>query len=246
MKPDQFNKTQQQIRSARSGKGSEVLVEGLHAIKHAFRFNAEQVLLICCSKEELNNLVEQLCPDLKKYFAQAEEVGDKFDQLTESEIRTGILGIFLKPTLATMEESGVHLLLDDPRDLDNIGAVVRVIAAAGVHSLIITGDSNPWNFRAIRAGAGLQFAIPIYNLSINEIIKINLPIICFDERGQELDSKLKADLPKGAIYVFGSERAGISPELKVLSNKIVRLPMQEGVSSLNLATSVAAALYSLK
>ncbi len=246
MKPDQFNKTQQQIRSAQSGKGSEVLVEGLHAIKHAFRFNAEQVLLICRSKEELNNLVEQLCPDLKEYFAQAEEVGDKFDQLTESEIRTGVLGIFLKPTTLGLENSGVHLLLDDPRDLDNIGAVVRVAAAAGVGSLILTGSSNPWNFRAIRAGAGLQFAIPIYCLDIEEVKKIKLPIICFDERGQELDLKLKAELPKDAIFVFGSERSGISPELKELSNKIVRLPMQEGVSSLNLATSVAAALYSLK
>jgi TrmH family RNA methyltransferase len=50
----------------------------------------------------------------------------------------------------------------------------------------------------------------------------------------------------GIVYVFGSERDGISAELKKSATKIVRLPMQDGVSSLNLATSVSATLYTLK
>ncbi|HMS31271.1 MAG TPA: TrmH family RNA methyltransferase, partial [Candidatus Saccharibacteria bacterium] len=43
-----------------------------------------------------------------------------------------------------------------------------------------------------------------------------------------------------------TERHGISPKLLQASDKVVRLPMKAGVSSLNLATSVAATLYSIR
>lgn len=136
--------------------------------------------------------------------------------------------------------------MDDSRDLNNIGAVIRVCAAAGIEKLILTGDTNPWNSRAIRAAAGLQFAMNITNLKEDEILELKFPFISFDERGEELNFKLKEQIPKDAILVFGSERDGISELIKLKSELIVRLPMQKNVSSLNLATSVAAALYSLK
>ena len=33
-------------QNARSGKGEEVVIEGLHAIKHAFRFGAEFIDIV--------------------------------------------------------------------------------------------------------------------------------------------------------------------------------------------------------
>jgi TrmH family RNA methyltransferase len=52
-----------------------------------------------------------------------------------------------------------------------------------------------------------------------------------------------APLPRGAILAFGSERAGLSATLLARAEKRVAIPMREGVSSLNLATAVAVALY---
>ena len=45
------------------------------------------------------------------------------------------------------------------------------------------------------------------------------------------------------MLVFGTERAGLSDAMKARADRVVALPMREGVSSLNLATSVAAVLY---
>ncbi len=50
-------------------------------------------------------------------------------------------------------------------------------------------------------------------------------------------------MPDGALLAFGSERSGLSPALKERATGLVALPMREGVSSYNLATSVAMALF---
>ena len=53
-------------------------------------------------------------------------------------------------------------------------------------------------------------------------------------------------VPPGAILAFGTERHGASEELLSRASRRLAIPMMPGVSSLNLATSVAVALYALK
>lgn len=241
----QVSKIKNLIEQNKSGAGEFAVAEGLHAVKHALRFGARAECLIARDKNEVLELSQKLCPDISDQLEKGVvELGDDFNKLSDSIIRTGLLGIFNRPKDSELRiEQGSCVLLDDPRDLDNIGAVIRVCAAANIQNLIVIGNSNAWNSRAIRAGAGLQFAL---NISQNPEALPDLPIISFDERGVELNNELKQQLPTTAIYVFGSERDGISDKFKSASTTIVRLPMQEKVSSMNLATSVAAALYSLK
>jgi TrmH family RNA methyltransferase len=51
------------------------------------------------------------------------------------------------------------------------------------------------------------------------------------------------DLPPGAVLAFGTERHGLTDELLHHAQMRVRIPMREGVSSLNLATAVAVVLF---
>lgn len=240
-----LNQIKTLLEQNQNGAGQYAILEGLHAVKHALRFNAKPYCLFTKDLNSLIKLSDKLCPDLNSALKDATEIED-FDILNDSKIRTGIIGIFHKPGEKQIQLKGKVVLLDDSRDLNNIGAVIRVCAAAGIEKLILTGDTNPWNSRAIRAAAGLQFAMNITNLKEDEILELKFPFISFDERGEELNFKLKEQIPKDAILVFGSERDGISELIKLKSELIVRLPMQKNVSSLNLATSVAAALYSLK
>lgn len=255
------------LEENKSGAGEFAVVEGLHAIKHALRFGATPQFILIENTEELNSLIQKLCPDIKlkleSFQDTIKEVGSDFQKITNSKIRTGIIGLFKKPAssiqdykaelkLKPKNDSNSAVLIDNPKDLNNLGAIVRICAAAGIQTLITIGELNIWNSRAIRAGAGLQFALSCINLKESEIINLKAPLICFDERGQELNLSLKSEIQKmnkeesGIVYVFGSERDGISAELKKSATKIVRLPMQDGVSSLNLATSVSATLYTLK
>ena len=54
------------------------------------------------------------------------------------------------------------------------------------------------------------------------------------------------ELPAAAVLAFGTERDGLSDELLAQATRRIALPMSPGVSSLNLATAVAATLYALK
>jgi tRNA G18 (ribose-2'-O)-methylase SpoU len=53
-------------------------------------------------------------------------------------------------------------------------------------------------------------------------------------------------LPDRALLAFGTERQGLSQELLDVADYRVSIPMENGVSSLNLATSVAVVLYHWK
>ena len=52
-----------------------------------------------------------------------------------------------------------------------------------------------------------------------------------------------ATLPDDAVLAFGSERHGLGAALLARADARVGIPMRPGVSSLNLATAVAVALY---
>ena len=50
-------------------------------------------------------------------------------------------------------------------------------------------------------------------------------------------------IPDDAILAFGSERRGLTADLLAQADARIAIPMEPGVSSLNLATSVAIMLY---
>jgi TrmH family RNA methyltransferase len=125
--------------------------------------------------------------------------------------------------------------------MGNIGACIRVSAAAGAAALITTGENDPWHPDAVRGAAGLQYALPV--ASVESLPKSERPLLAIDPDGEELAPER---LPARAILAFGTERHGLSSEVFERADARVAIPMREGVSSLNLATSVAIVLFALK
>ena len=140
-------------------------------------------------------------------------------------------------------DRSAELLLEDPRDLENIGAVIRVAAAADVAGVCITGPADIWHPAVIRGAAGLHFALPVINIESIDDVRGTREVVALDPTGSDITKK---SISSNAVLLFGTERHGISPKLLQASDKVVRLPMKAGVSSLNLATSVAATLYSIR
>jgi TrmH family RNA methyltransferase len=66
------------------------------------------------------------------------------------------------------------------------------------------------------------------------------PLLALDPSGEPLQPR---ELPARAVLAFGTERYGLSEELLARADARVSIPMRAGVSSLNLATSVAAVLF---
>ncbi len=232
------------FRRARRDRGL-VVVEGFHALKHALRFGAEIEQAYAVDPGALEELAAELAPDLSGRFAALADPIDAetLDRLAPLTPRTGVIAIARRPAvdaaavLADPRPAPV-VLLEDPRNMGNIGAAIRVAAAADAAALFSTGEHDPWHADAVRGAAGLQFALPI--TSVTALPRGERPLLALDPEGDPLDPRR---LSPRAVLAFGTERDGLSDSLLGQADARVSIPMREGVSSLNLATSIAAVLF---
>jgi TrmH family RNA methyltransferase len=221
---------------------SLVVLEGFHALKHALRFGADIRTAASPDPPAVTALALELAPDLAvRLDAMMERCGrDLFDQLTPTPPETGVVAIAARPDVASarLRADRPLVVLDAPRHLGNLGAAVRVAAAADAAGVVVVGDVDPWHPTAVRGAAGLQFALPCRR--VQAVTEIARSSIGFDAAGVPA-----ADIDAAGAFVFGSERHGLTAPTRAALDRLVALPMRAGVSSLNLATAVAAALYSL-
>ena len=157
---------------------------------------------------------------------------------------TGIVAIARRPTitpaalLATRTGRPV-VLLDRPSFQGNVGAVVRVAAAADAAGVLVLGPVDPWNTAALRGSAGLHFALPVTRC--DALPDGARPLIAVHPEAPTMMAL--GEVPPGAVLAFGAERDGLKAGLLARADARVAIPMRDGVSSLNLATAVAVALY---
>jgi TrmH family RNA methyltransferase len=235
----------QRYRAARRDRGLAVL-EGFHALKHALRFGAEVVEAVACDREELERLAADLAPDLAGTLGErvTPVEAELLARMVPHAPRTGVIAIARRPAVdlarTLADDRAVPLvLLEDPRTMGNMGACVRVAAAADAAGVLTTGSNDPWHPEALRGAAGLHFALPV--AAIDDLPNSDRPLVAIDPDGEELAPGV---LSPRAILAFGTERYGLSDELLDRADSRLAIPMREGVSSLNLATAVAAVLFS--
>jgi TrmH family RNA methyltransferase len=225
------------------------VLEGLHPLKHALRFDANVLEVLTRDLGELERLTRELAPDLSERLpGLAREIDAAvFDQLAPLAPSTGVIALAERSAVdpaAVLADRGSApvVVLEDPRDLGNMGACVRVAAAADAAGVLSTGSHDPWHPDALRGSAGLHFAVPVARLeSLDQLSQRDRPLLAIDPAGEPLVEP--AELPPRALLAFGTERHGLSDELLGQADARVSIPMRPGVSSLNLATSVAAVLF---
>jgi RNA methyltransferase, TrmH family len=224
------------------------VLEGFHPLKHALRFGASVAEIVTSDMAALEGLAEQLAPELADQLrARAREIDRAvFEQLAPLVPSTGVMALAERPrqdisTLLTAPRAAPIVLLEDPRDLGNLGACVRVAAAADAAGVLSTGSHDPWHPDALRGAAGLHFALAVAHLDeLGGLEAADRPLLALDPEGEPLDP---SRIDPRAILAFGSERHGLTPALTARADARISIPMREGVSSLNLATSVAAVLF---
>lgn len=209
-----------------------VELDGFHVVKHALRFAPGLVHDIEVSdRGRARSLCDRLAPELTDTLLARAVV-------VPVEHHTGVCARGELPRYddeVLRSRSAPLVLVDAPRHAGNLGAVIRVAAAAGACGVAMTGTLDPWHPAVLRGSAGLHYALPVLRLDRQ---RLTGPVVVLDADGDP-----DAALPSDGVLVVGSERAGVGAELRARADVVLALPMRAGVSSLNLATAVAAALY---
>ncbi|MBW3661151.1 MAG: hypothetical protein KY397_05905, partial [Gemmatimonadetes bacterium] len=193
---------------------SRAVLEGFHPVKHALRFGAEILEAVSPDPAALLELARSLAPDLAEELAERVEPVERevFERLAPRPPETGVAAIARRPDVEPERilddpSPAPAILLERPRRMGNVGAVIRVAAAAGAAGVLTTGRHDPWNPAAVRGAAGLHWAVPVAR--IDGLPASDRPVVALDPRGDPLDP---ASLPSRALLAFGSERHGLGEE----------------------------------
>ena len=232
------------FQDARKDRQLAVL-EGFHPLKHALWWHATILDVVTDDLEVVLALSRRFSPDLTAAIETSATVVSQelYHRLFRDERITDVLSIARRQIVSAesvleQRREAPLVLLEDPSHHGNIGAAIRVAASAGASGVVTTGKNDPWHAEAIRGSAGLHYALPVAQAA--SLDALQGPLVAFEPTG---DTLRFGGVPGDAVLAFGSERQGLSKELLAKADHCISIPMEPNVSSMNLASAVAVALY---
>lgn len=234
----------------------ENFIYGLHPVTEAIKSGKEidRVLfkkgLQGAFSAELLQLVRQY--DIPFQFVPQE----KLDRITRKN-HQGVIALITEISYQTLEnlvqmvfEEGKNpffLILDGITDVRNFGAICRSAECAGVHGIIIPRQGTAQiNEEAVRTSAGALLRIPVcrersLKNTANFLKESGIMLIASTERAA--DNFFGGDYSSPLAIIMGSEETGISPELLRICDKMVKIPMQGEISSLNVSVAAGVLMF---
>lgn len=238
------NPTLKRIRSLRQRRTREseraFVVEGIRAVEDAIAAGGRAEVVIVREDAAWRP------PDVPDRFPLRRVAPRLFDALSETETPQPLIAVFAVPHL--VPESSVaplYLVVDGVRDPGNLGTLLRSAAAVGVTAAAIAaGSVDPFNGKTVRAGMGAHFRLPILALDshLQNEIESACPIRVLAESMAEVTYD-QVRWREGAALIVGSEAHGPSEDGRMLASCSARIPLANGVESLNAGVAGSIMLF---
>lgn len=159
----------------------------------------------------------------------------------------GIVGVFHIPEFPSSSEfdtSRLTLALDGVQDPGNVGTIIRIADWFGITDIYCSRQTaDCWNPKVVQATMGSIARVNVHYTNLEELIanlRNDVPVY-----GTLLDGTniYTSELSGNGIIVMGNEGNGISPSLRQLITKKIKIPnYPEGrptADSLNVAVATA-------
>jgi tRNA G18 (ribose-2'-O)-methylase SpoU len=191
------------------------------------------------------------CGDIPVYTGERELLAS----LTGYTLTRGVLCAMRRPQPRPVEEvcrvARRVVVIDGVTDTTNIGAIFRSAAALGIDAVLLTPTAcDPLNRRAVRVSMGSVFLVPWTWIDepvthhLHEL-GIKTAAMALSDDSIPLDDPILKQIPRLAL-IMGTEGDGLSHEAITAADHVVRIPMQHGVDSLNVAAASAVAFWELR
>lgn len=171
-----------------------------------------------------------------------------FDEVSVVDTPSGLLAVVETPRPHGHPAIDVDtVVLDGVQDPGNLGTMLRTAAAAGIRQVVLTADcASPWHPRTLRAGMGAQCLLQIHDHSdVQNFLAEFRGTVAATVLERSLDLHEIA-LPRPLAWVFGSEGAGVRPEIAARAPLHIRIGMAPGIESLNVAAAAAICLFEMR
>lgn len=226
-------------------ESGRTLAEGMHLVEcAASAARIETVVLSSTAGPEARALGSKVAAQTG--CRSIELTQPLYDAISPVEHGVGLLAEIGIPTHelpSALDADAVYL--DGVQDPGNAGTLLRSAAAAGVtHVAAATGTSFLWAPKVLRAAMGAHFVLALYE----DVAPDQLAVAFTGERlaadahaAQSLYSPGWGARP--SVWLFGSEGRGLSPAAAASAQRLLRIPIDARVESLNVAAAAAVCLF---
>lgn len=220
-------------------KENKFLLEGFKSIEEAFQAGVE-IKYVFTTDEKRYAFAPNVIP--------ASEAVLKKISTTDS--APDAVGVAVKKVYSLEDLKGAKkvVLLENIKDLGNLGTILRTSAAFGADAVVLYGGecADLYNPKCVRSTVGNLWKIPVvYIQKITQLQEIfgNFERVATLPRAKVYLKEFSVKQP--VLVMFGSEADGLSNELINFATKEVKIEMAKAVESLNLSVSCAVVLYKL-
>jgi len=258
--PDIFaNLTERELRNAYEKNGGFFIAESPKVIERALDSGFEPISFLMEEKHITGDAASiiQRCPELPVYTAPRPIL----EKLTGYKLTRGVLAAFKRKEHQTLEEVCKNAkriaVLENIADATNVGAIFRSAAALGIDAVLLTPEcADPLNRRCLRVSMGNVFNIkyarigndnndwPEKGMCILNQLGFKTLSMALRNNSVNINDPVLQNEEKLAI-LLGTEGDGLLTETINKSDYVVKIPMKEGVDSLNVAAAAAVIFYSL-
>ena len=144
------------------------------------------------------------------------------------------------------EKGGFIVLCDGIEDVHNLGSIIRVCECAGVDGVVIpkTGGA-PITESVIRISAGAAEHMKVakvanLNQAVETLKKSGYWVYALEAGGEDIYAE---DFSGNVALVVGGEDSGVKRLTKEKCDKVVSIPLQGKVNSLNASVALGIAAY---
>lgn len=173
-----------------------------------------------------------------------------FEKISYKKNPDGYLAIleekFLKLEDVKLKKDPLVIVLESVEKPGNLGAIIRTAYASGVDLIILNDQKTDlYSPNVIRSSTGFIFSMPLVLSSIGKTFswlkENNFNIFVTTLKGDK--SHFEFDFKKSSAIIFGTESFGISKDWEAKKVENLRIPMIEGVDSLNVSVSAGIIIY---
>lgn len=244
--------TEAQLRNRLEPEKGIFIAESPKVIRVALGAGYEPLALLCEERHLTGDAADiaRHCAGLPIYTGPRELLAS----LTGYTLTRGVLCAMRRPKPRPVGEICRHArrlaVIDGVTDTTNIGAIFRSAAALGVDGVLLTPTScDPLNRRAVRVSMGSVFLVPWTWLespvSTLSTYGFRTAALALTDQSIPLDDPQLKAVPRLAL-LMGTEGDGLSRKAIAGADYVVRIPMQHGVDSLNVAAASAVAFWELR
>ncbi|WP_167955800.1 23S rRNA (guanosine(2251)-2'-O)-methyltransferase RlmB [Anaerosporobacter faecicola] len=181
-----------------------------------------------------------------------EIVADKiFCEVADTTTPQGVLAIVKQPaydyeSLITAEHANL-LLLEDVRDPGNMGTIIRTAEGAGITGIVISKESvDIFNPKVVRSTMGALYRMPFVYVdhfvdALREMKQQGITIYASHLSATNYYDEEVYESKTGII--IGNEANGISEEVSKEADRLIKIPMEGKVESLNAGVAASILMY---